>query len=105
MTVGGRDQRLKLGREHGFEIVELQATTPEELEKAFREAARQTADAVTPGPRRPACAPSESSQIAASMQTRSTRPRLMKPPQSTSERATTRTLLPAGEHHGALRYA
>ena len=46
MTVGGRDQRLKLGREHGFEIVELQATTPEELEKAFREAARQKADAL-----------------------------------------------------------
>src|SRR5215471_21132110 len=45
--VSGRDRRLKLIREHGFNVVELQATTPEELEKAFREAARQKADAVS----------------------------------------------------------
>ena len=43
--VTGRDIRLKLAREHGFNVVELQATTREELEKAFREAARQKADA------------------------------------------------------------
>ena len=37
MTVTGRDRRLKLGTEHGFNVVEFQATTPEELEQAFRE--------------------------------------------------------------------
>jgi putative ABC transport system substrate-binding protein len=46
MHVAGRDYRLKQAREHGFNVVELQATTPEELERAFREAARQTADAL-----------------------------------------------------------
>jgi len=46
LHVTGRDHRLKQIREHGFDVVELQATTPEELEKAFREAARQKADAL-----------------------------------------------------------
>jgi putative ABC transport system substrate-binding protein len=46
MHVAGRDRLLKLAREHGFNVVELEATTLEELEKAFREAARQRADAL-----------------------------------------------------------
>src|SRR5262249_38521765 len=43
----GRDRRLKAIREHGFDVVELQATTLEELEKALGEAARQSADALS----------------------------------------------------------
>jgi putative ABC transport system substrate-binding protein len=44
MNVGGRDHRNKLAMEHGFNVVELLATTREELEKAFREADRKGAD-------------------------------------------------------------
>jgi putative ABC transport system substrate-binding protein len=46
LHVAGRDQLLKQAREHGFSVVELQATTLDELEKAFRDAARQMADAL-----------------------------------------------------------
>ena len=46
MHVTGRDIRLRQAREHGFNVVELQATTREELEKAFPEAAQQKADAL-----------------------------------------------------------
>ena len=47
MHVANRDQLFRPTREHGFEVVELEATTPEELEKAFPEAARQKADALS----------------------------------------------------------
>jgi len=42
----GRSLRLKAAQDHGFEVVELQAKTREELEAAFPEAVRQKADAM-----------------------------------------------------------
>jgi putative ABC transport system substrate-binding protein len=42
--IAGRTLRLNAAKEHGLEVVEVQASTREELEKAFAEAARQKAD-------------------------------------------------------------
>jgi putative ABC transport system substrate-binding protein len=46
MHVANRGRGLKMAREHGFTVVEFQATTSKELEMASREAARQKADAL-----------------------------------------------------------
>jgi putative ABC transport system substrate-binding protein len=49
MHTATRDRRVEALRELGFELIEVQAAAPGEIEPAFREAARQRADAMYVG--------------------------------------------------------